>query len=160
MSATDVSKSVPAAQVSVVRMRVTYAEVDRMGFLHHSNHLRWLERSREEYSRRRAAAYREMEDAGLLIVVVDLSAQYKVPLVYEDVVDLTVRLVEVRHASLIFDYELRRVSDGTLAATARTRHAFVTRAGKVTRISAEVSHLLTSEETVKRLGEFDGLEAP
>lgn len=156
MSDTDASKSDAAARVSVVRMRVTYAEVDRMGFLHHSNHLRWLERSREEYSRRRAAAYREMEDAGLLIVVVDLAVQYKVPLVYEDVVDLTVRLVEVRHASLVFEYELRRLSDGALAATARTRHAFVTRAGRVTRISDEVSLLLKGAETVRRLGEFDG----
>lgn len=145
----------PSLQTSVVRMRVTYAEVDRMGFLHHSNHLRWLERGREEFSRRRAAAYREMEDAGLLIVVVDLSAHYKTPLRYEDVVDLTVKLVEVRHASVVFEYEAHRVSDGALALVARTRHAFVTREGRVTRIADEVATLLKGDETVQRRGELD-----
>ncbi len=136
-------------------MRVTYAEVDRMGFLHHSNHLRWFERGREEFSRRRAAAYREMEDAGLLVVVVDLAVHYKVPLRYEDVVDLTVKLMEVRHASLIFEYEMKRVSDGAIAATGRTRHCFVTREGRITRISTEIETLLASAESITRVGELE-----
>ena len=146
----------PPIQQSVVRMRVTYAEVDRMGLLHHSNQLRWFERGREEFCRRRAAAYREMEDAGLLVVVVDLAVQYKSPLRYEDVADLTVNLVEVRHASLAFEYELRRVADGELATAGRTRHAFVTREGRVTRVSADVADLLRADESVRRLGELDG----
>lgn len=136
-------------------MRVHYAEVDRMGFLHHSNHLRWFERGREEFCRRRQAAYREMEDAGLLVVVVDAAVQYKTPLQYEDVVELYVRLTEVRHASLVFEYELRRLSDGALAATGRTRHAFVTREGRVTRVSEEVARLLKGDEVVRRTGELD-----
>lgn len=138
-----------------MRMRVTYAEVDRMGFLHHSNHLRWFERGREEFCRRRAAAYREMEDAGLLVVVVDASVQYRSPLRYEDVVDLSVRLMEVRHASFVFEYEMRRLSDGALAATARTRHAFVTREGRIVRLSDEVAALLKAPESERRVGEVD-----
>ncbi len=142
-------------QESTVRMRVTYAEVDRMGFLHHSNHLRWFERGREEFCRRRDGAYREMEDAGLLVVVVELAVKYTQPLRYEDLVDLRVKLVEVRHASLAFEYELRRVADGALAATGRTRHAFVTREGRVTRVTEEVARLLAEPESIRRAGEID-----
>jgi acyl-CoA thioester hydrolase len=141
-------------QLSIVRMRVHYADVDRMGFLHHSNHVRWFERGREEFCRRRAAAYREMEDVGILVVVVDIALQYKTPLRYEDIADLEVRLVEVRHASLAFEYELRRVSDSVVAATGRTRHAFVTREGRITRVSGEVASLLRSNESMTRLGEL------
>ena len=65
------------------------------------------------------------------------------------------RLTEVRHASLVFEYELRRVSDGALAATGRTRHAFVTREGRVTRVSEEVARLLKGDEVVRRTGEVD-----
>jgi acyl-CoA thioester hydrolase len=148
------SATAPAAQ-SVVRMRVTYAEVDRMGFLHHSNHLRWFERGREEFCRRRAVGYREMEDAGVLVVVVDATMHYRAPLRLEDQVDLRVRLTEVRHASLVFEYELRRVSDGVIATTGRTRHAFVTRDGRVLRASDEVRALLTAPESVTRRGEID-----
>lgn len=140
---------------SVVRMRVHYVEVDRMGFLHHSNHLRYFERGREEFCRRRAAAYREMEDSGVLVVVVDAHLHYKSPLRYEDVVDLEVNLAEVKHASLSFEYALRRASDGALAATGRTRHAFVSREGRVLRPSPRVIELLLGPETVRRAGEID-----
>jgi acyl-CoA thioester hydrolase len=140
---------------SVVRMRVHYVEVDRMGFLHHSNHLRYFERGREEFCRRRAAAYREMEDAGVLVVVVDASLQFKTPLRYEDVVDLELVLADVKHASISFEYALRRVSDNALAATGRTRHAFVSREGRVLRPPPHVLALLQGPETVVRTGEVD-----
>jgi acyl-CoA thioester hydrolase len=145
----------PPLQQSVVRLRVTYAEVDRMGLLHHTHHLRWFERGREEFCRRRGALYREMEDAGILVVVVDLAAQYKIPLRYDDLADLTVKLVEVRHASIAFEYELRRVADGAVATTGRTRHAFVTREGRVTRVDEAVAARLRGDETLRRLGEIE-----
>jgi acyl-CoA thioester hydrolase len=153
-STTPPASSNPATQ-SVVRIRVTYAECDRMGFLHHSNHLRWFERGREEFCRRRNAGYREMEDAGVLVVVVDATVHYRAPLRFEDQVDLRVRLTEVRHASLVFEYEMRRVGDGLIVATGRTRHAFVTRDGRVLRASDEVRALLTAPESVTRRGEIE-----
>lgn len=140
---------------SVVRMRVHYVEVDRMGFLHHSNHLRYFERGREEFCRRREAAYREMEDSGVLVVVVDATMQFKTPLRYEDVVDLELTLAEVKHASIAFEYALRRVSDNALASTGRTRHAFVSREGRVLRPPPHVLELLQGAETHQRIGEID-----
>ena len=151
---TDERDAPPSAR-SVVRMRVHYVEVDRMGFLHHSNHLRYFERGREEFCRRRAAAYREMEDSGVLVVVVDAALQFKTPLKYEDIVDLEVTLAEVRHATLTFPYVLRRASDGAGAATGRTRHAFVSREGRVLRAPATVLALLQADERVRRTVELD-----
>ncbi len=126
-----------------------------MGFMHHSNHLRWFERGREEFCRRRSIAYREMEDAGTLVVVVDARLNYMSPLKLEDLAELTVRLAEIRHASLIFEYELHRVSDRVLAATGRTRHAFVTRKGRLVRPSSQIVGLLSAEESVQRPGEIE-----
>ncbi|MBL8602548.1 MAG: acyl-CoA thioesterase [Myxococcales bacterium] len=141
-------------QVSAVKMRVAYAETDRMGFLHHSNHLRWFERGREEFCRRRLAEYRKLEDAGTLVVVADAQLEYKVPLEYEDVATLTVSLVEVRHATLRFRYVLTRDRDGVVAARGSTRHAFLTRAGRVTRVDAALAALLTAPEAFSREGEL------
>lgn len=138
---------------TTLRLRVTYAEVDRMGFLHHSNHLRWLERGREEYCRRRAIGYRDLEDRGTLVVVVDAALQYKSPLRLDDEADLTVTLRTLRHASLEFSYALRRIADGALAATATTRHALVSREGRVTRVTPELAALLEAPEAFRRLGE-------
>lgn len=139
---------------SVVRMRVPYVDVDRMGFLHHSNHLRYYERGREEFCRRRDAGYRELEDAGVLVVVVDVQLQYKTPVRYEDVVDLELWLSEVKHASLTFEYAMRRTTDGALCSTGRTRHAFVSREGRVLRPPAHVMQLLQGAERHARVGEL------
>jgi acyl-CoA thioester hydrolase len=46
-----------------------------MGLLHHAAYLRYFERCREEFSRRRGASYAEMEDNGWLIVVVDATVK-------------------------------------------------------------------------------------
>lgn len=142
-------------QSSTVRMRVTYVEVDRMGFLHHSNHVRWFERGREEFLRRRGVDYAAMENAGNLVVVVDLASSYKIPLRFEDVVDLTVNLVELRHATLSFAYELRRVTDGALAATGQTRHCVLTREGRIVRITQEMAEVLRGPEKLSRRGEIE-----
>lgn len=139
---------------TTLRLRVTYAEVDRMGLLHHSNHLRWLERGREEYCRRRDIGYRDLEDRGTLVVVVDAALQYKSGLRLDEEADLTVTLSLLRHASLAFAYSLRRVSDGALCLTATTRHALVTREGRVTRVTPELAALLQSPERFRRLGEL------
>ncbi len=86
-------------------------------------------------------------------MVVDASLQCKTPLRYEDVVDL--ELAEVKRASISFEYALRRVSDNALAATGRTRHAFVSREGRVLR-PPHVLALLQGPESLVRTGEVDG----
>lgn len=146
----------PPTYRSVVRMRVHYAEVDRMDLLHHSNHLRYFERGREEYLRRRGVGYRALEDSGVLVVVADVSVQYKAPVRYQEEVDLEVVLQQVRHATVSFAYHLRRVHDGALAATGTSRHAFLSREGRLLRAPASLLAQLQCEERVKRLGELEG----
>ena len=75
----------PPVPSSVVYLRVNYSDVDRMGLLHHAAYLRYFERCREEFSRRRGASYAEMEDNGWLIVVVDATVKYRMPARFDEV---------------------------------------------------------------------------
>ncbi|MEZ4390472.1 MAG: thioesterase family protein [Polyangiales bacterium] len=143
----------PALASSVVCIRVNYSDVDRMGLLHHAAYLRYFERCREEFSRRRGGDYGAMEDAGWLIVVVDVAVKYRLPARYDDVLALEVRLVSAGHASIRFDYEVRREGDGALLATASTRHAFVDREGRVRRLDAELVEMFQRPEQITRRGE-------
>lgn len=140
---------------SEVHIRVNYSDVDRMGLLHHAAYLRYFERCREEFARRRGASYAEMEDAGWLIVVVDASVRYRQPARFDEVLAIEVSLDELRHASLRFGYHVRRVNDGALVATGTTRHAFVDREGRLRRIGADLHEMFAQAERVSRRGEVE-----
>lgn len=144
-----------AAPRSVVHIRVNYSDVDRMGLLHHAAYLRYFERCREEFARRRGASYATMEDAGWLIVVVDVALRYRQPARFDEVLAIDVALDELRHASLRFGYHVRRVADGALVATGTTRHAFVDREGRIRRIDEGLHAMFVRDELVSRRGEVE-----
>jgi len=120
------------AESCEIEIRVRYAEVDRMGVVHHSRHWVYFEMGRTELLRLGRTAYRDLEADGKFLVVVSCSAKYRAPARYDDVLILTTRLIKTTHAKIEHAYELRRKSDATLLVTAATTLACVDRDGKVT----------------------------
>jgi len=111
-----------------IAIRVRYAETDRMGLLHHANYLVYFEMARTELLRQRGITYREVEDAGHYLVIVDVGCKFKRPAYYDDL--LTVRTVveRVTHVKITHRYEVWR--DGLLLAEGHTTLACVDREGK------------------------------
>ncbi|MDZ7619555.1 MAG: YbgC/FadM family acyl-CoA thioesterase, partial [Patescibacteria group bacterium] len=72
-----------------IQVRVRYEEADPMGFLHHSRYLVYFEMGRTEMLRASGGCYRQMEEEGILIVVVKAECRYRRPARYDDV--LTIR---------------------------------------------------------------------
>ena len=70
-----------------VTVRVRYAETDRMGLLHHANYFVYFELARTEMLRHRGISYREIEDSGHLLVIIDIGCKFKRPAQYDDVLD-------------------------------------------------------------------------
>ena len=48
-----------------------------MGLLHHANYFVYFEIGRTEMLRSRGVSYREIEDAGHLLVIIDLGCKYQ-----------------------------------------------------------------------------------
>jgi acyl-CoA thioester hydrolase len=101
-------------------VRVRYGEVDRMGVVYHANYLAYFEQGRTELLRSLGRSYRDFEDAGLLLVVVDAGLEFRRPAGYDDLLRVRTRLAEARGARLRFEYEVERVADGVLCATGHT----------------------------------------
>ena len=95
-----------------------------------------------------------MEDAGMLIVVVEANLKYKRPARFDDVLAVSLELYEVGAASMRIAYEIRRVGEEEPIATAMTRHALVSREGRVLRLTEEIRSLLARDEAVSRVGEL------
>jgi len=112
-----------------VTLRVRYAETDAMGFLHHANYFTYFEIGRTELLRASGGNYREMEERGLLIVVVKLTCRYRAPARYDDVLTLRTTLTRTTAAKIEHKYELIR--DGLVLAEAESVLACVDRSGRV-----------------------------
>ena len=123
-----------SAESCDIEIRVRYAEVDRMGVLHHSRYWVYFEMGRTELLRRQSVSYRDLESAGVFFVVVKCSARFLSPACYDDVLTLTTRITKMGQAKIDHEYELKRAGDGRLLATAQTTIACVDREGRVMQI--------------------------
>ena len=119
-------ESVPKSHEMTIRVR--YAETDRMGLLHHANYFVYFEMGRTEFLRGLGLTYREMEDAGHLLVIVDIGCKFKRPAHYDDLLTLRTIAVRTTHVKIVHEYRLSR--DGLLLAEGHSTLACVDREGR------------------------------
>jgi acyl-CoA thioester hydrolase len=127
----------PDALVNVARVRVRYAETDQMGVVYHSNFIIWFEVGRVELLRELGFTYKEMEADGLHLPVAEVKCRYKASAMYDDVVLIRTRMVNLRGFLIHFSYEAVRESDGTLLAEGETIHIVVGRDMQKTSLPAK-----------------------
>jgi acyl-CoA thioester hydrolase len=110
---------------SEARVRVRYAETDQMGVVYHSNYLIWFEVGRVEFIRQLGLNYKQMEEEGCGIAVVDVHVRYKSPARYDDELVIETRLLAARGAVVRFGYRILRVPDGLVLCEGETMHVVV-----------------------------------
>jgi len=120
-----------AQQSCDIEIRVRYAEVDRMGVLHHSRYWVYFELGRTELLRKNGASYRDIEEAGVFLVVARCAAKYRAPARYDDELILTTRTVKMGRSRIDHAYLLTRKADGREIATAETTLACVDSQGRL-----------------------------
>jgi len=119
--------------VNEVRLRVRYAETDRMGVVYHANYFIWFEVGRVELMRQLGFSYLEMEENDNCgIAVIDARCRYKAPARYDDELVLRTHIELLRESMVQFGYELCRAETGELLAEGDTTHIAVTREMKRT----------------------------
>lgn len=112
-----------------IRVRVRYAETDRMGLLHHANYLVYFEQARTELLRDQARTYKDLEDAGYFLVLAKVEVKYRAPAHYDDVLTVRTTVTRASPVRLEHSYEVRR--DDKVLAVGATTLACVDRAGKL-----------------------------
>jgi acyl-CoA thioester hydrolase len=109
-------------------IRVRYAETDRMGLLHHANYIVYFEQARTELLRNRGWSYREIEDAGHFLVIVEVGCKFKRPAHYDDLLTIKTIVEKMTHVKIVHRYEVRR--DGLLLAEGHSTLACVDGEGR------------------------------
>ena len=127
------------------RVRVIYGDTDQMGVVYYANYFRYFEFARSEFFRAHGGSYREVEQEGMMLPVVEASCAYRAPARYDDMLVIKASVTELRGATLTFTYEVRRDSDGGVLCTGQTRHACIRRDGRPTRIPEAIVRLLAAK---------------
>jgi len=109
-------------------VRVRYAETDRMGLLHHANYFVYFEQARTEMLRSRGIAYRDIEDSGHFLVVIELGCKFKKPAYYDDLLTIRTTVARVTHVKIVHEYRVFRGDE--LLAEGHSTIACVNREGK------------------------------
>jgi len=106
-------------------IRVRYADTDRMGFAYYANYLRWFEIGRAEMLRSLGTSYREVEESGISLPVVEAACRYRKPARYDDLIAIETAVAHLGRASVRFEYRVVREEGGELLASGQTRHCFL-----------------------------------
>jgi acyl-CoA thioester hydrolase len=104
-------------------VRVRFAETDAQRIAHNATYLVWFEVARVAYLDEFTAGYRAFQDAGYEATVVETHVRYLAPAVFDDVIRIWTRCVDVRGARFRYEYVIER--NGEMIADGWTGHACV-----------------------------------
>jgi acyl-CoA thioester hydrolase len=116
------------------RVRVRFADTDAMGVVNHAAYLPYLEEARVEYLRSVGHPFGTMREEGFELPVVELTARYLRPVVFDELVDVHLVLAAARAASFEMGYLL--TVGGEPRVTAVSLHAVTGADGRPRRCPA------------------------
>jgi acyl-CoA thioester hydrolase len=91
-----------------------------MGIAHHSHYLVWCEDARTAYLRESGISYRDLEERGLLLVVVEAGVRFRAAARYDDVIRIDCWIRDRNRRRIVFGYAIMNDADGRCLATAHT----------------------------------------
>ena len=93
--------------VTETHIRVRYAETDQMNVVYYGNYAQYFEVARAESIRNLGFTYKEMEETGVIMPVVEMQTKFLRPAHYDDLLKIKTILRElpVDH-KIIFEHEV------------------------------------------------------
>ncbi len=111
--------------------RVRYVETDKMGVVHHSVYFHWFEVGRTELMRNLGMSYKEMEESGVIIPVVEAHCKYIAPAEYDDIILIKTGIKEKSRVTITFDYKITKKKNNKVLVKGWTKHTFINQEGKI-----------------------------
>ena len=114
-----------------------------MGVVYYANYFVWFEVGRTDLLRAAGWSYREMEEEGFQLPVIEAQCAYRAPARYDDELEIRTSGASVSPVRVQFAYEIVRSTDRTTIATGSTVHATLDRSGRPCRLPERVKSVLS-----------------
>lgn len=106
------------------KLRVRYAETDRMGYVYYGNYATYFEVGRVDAMKSIGMSYKKLEDSGIMMPVLEYKIKYFKPAYYDDELIVVTTIKENPRARITFYYETFN-SDGEKVNAGETTLVFV-----------------------------------
>ncbi|MCB0480071.1 MAG: acyl-CoA thioesterase [Flavobacteriales bacterium] len=110
-------------------IRVRYAETDQMGYVYYGNYATYYEVGRVALMKSIGMSYKELEDSGIMMPVLDYKIKYYKPAFYDDELTLVTYLKQLPKARITFNYEMFNLK-GEKINEGETTLVFVNESGR------------------------------
>ena len=93
-------------QKSITQIPVRYGETDMMGVVHHSVYALYYEQARVDFISQFDTTYKQLEQDGVMLPLIQLHCQYKKAAYFGDVLTVETSLEKISAAKITFSYEI------------------------------------------------------
>jgi acyl-CoA thioester hydrolase len=126
-------------------IRVRYADTDKMGIVYYGTYPVYFEIGRSEYMREKGFVYRNFEEQGYHLVVVNLEVKYYNSATYDDLLIVRTSISELKSRGITFCYAIYK--DGTLVVEGKTKHICTNSERKSSSIPPHLLKILKDAES-------------
>lgn len=104
--------------------KINYYETDRMGVVHHSNYIRFLEEARCKQLEEAQMSYSAFEENGIMIPVLGVNCDFKNHVTFDDTILIKPFVREFNGVRLTMGYVVTNKVTGDVVLTGETKHCF------------------------------------
>ena len=108
----------------IYERKINYYETDRMGVVHHSNYIRFLEEARCNLLDKIDMSFDLLEEKGITIPVLGVNVDYKYHVTYGDTILVKLFIKEYNGVRMTIGYEVTNKENGNILLTGETKHCF------------------------------------
>jgi len=103
-----------------INIRVRYSETDQMKYVYYGNYAAYFEMGRVEWLRKFGVSYKEMEDDGIMLPVINMNIKYHKPALYDDLLTLKTTLLKLPQVKIDFNFTIYNQKDELLTTATTT----------------------------------------
>ena len=111
----------------IFERKINYYETDRMGVVHHSNYIRYLEEARTEWLEVLNMPFDLLEKNEITIPVLGVNCTYKYHVTFGDTILIKTYAKEYTGVRMTIGYEVTDKKNGNIVLTGETKHCFTDR---------------------------------
>ena len=104
--------------------KINYYETDRMGVVHHSNYIRYMEEARCSWLENIEIPFSLLEENNITIPVLGVNCTYKYHVTFEDIIVIRLYVKEYSGVRMTIGYEITDKKTGKIVIIGETKHCF------------------------------------
>ena len=125
-----------------IRLRVRYADTDKMGYVYYGNYAAYYEVARVETFRSLGHSYKLLEESGVMMPVLEMKCSFIKPAKYDDYLSIKASIPELPKVKIKFNYDIYNEQGEHLNEGFTTLVFINIKTGKPTRIPNIMKELL------------------